>query len=79
MEEWVFLYSRRASLNVAESMRAVDGAELADYVFCLGRNGWFGGEVDRFGDNSRTISFEEGPEPKKTRGKERGRTVYRFL
>lgn len=33
----------------------------------------------RFGDNSRTISSEERPKPKKKREKERGHTVYKFL
>lgn len=52
LEERVFFYSCSAAGDVSEALGAVDGAELADYIFGFGGDGGFGGEVDRFGNDS---------------------------
>lgn len=55
-EKWMCLDSRRTSLNVAQAVRSIDYAELEDNIFCFFWEIWLGGEMDRFGNNSKSVS-----------------------
>ena len=64
MEERVVFHTCRTAGDIAESFGPVNGAELADYIFRVGGEGGFVGEVNRFGDDSEMFISNEGRKPR---------------
>jgi len=52
IEEWMGLDTLGAAGHVSETVGAIDGAKLANYIFSVGRDFGLLGELNGFGNNS---------------------------